>query len=713
MANGGQIDIKVNFIGLDDLNRILQQSGQGATQIGNQVNQVSRAFDSMVDEATEGLGEYAEGVDRVGESVSGLNDGLNRNRQRQKQSNSESQKSIDIFGALSTAIGQTGGAFGTMNDRSSQAMGSLITSSGAAVASLGQVATAAKTAGGSFTAMLGPIGLVALGVFELVKAFRNYLDTQDKVQAKVEAYKASLSEMTTTYEILAAKQVEVSKEEMRELQRLNNEGKIRIELAQELRETQKNVYARLARAQAKAEKQQKELNRISSLALSNDKKRALAAGPLEKLSDIRKEELKLKKQLNEIDEKALEIAKEGYPFRLKFEQKLLELEQRSPLIAKQRAQAEQALIMQLEQTKNKAFNQSYETRLKAYELEYEARKAQLKKMTFTDEAYYEKALYLAGQIYDEQVYRLNQQEDDLAKARARARAKARKQQKAKELADLQRAEQERLNFAFQAIQNNIKLTESGFTQERQLIETQYAQKVALAKDNHQKLLLAEQEYQLALNALNARQEEKERADFVRRRAQSMKESQDLVRAEMKKANAIRAAQDQIIQGAQDTAFAMGESALASTVASIAAGESISNVLGQTLEALSTEAAVQAAMHGAKAIGAAAMGDFKTASLEGAAAAAFAGVAALAGTLGGGAGAGASTTSTSGASASPTGAPLVSTPEREQDRNESQPIVFNISMGTVYSTEESALTALTNAITREQNRVRRGAPRNAI
>lgn len=710
MANGGQIDIKVNFIGLDDLDRIMQQAGQGANQVGNQVNRVSRAFDSMVSDATEGLGEYAEGVDNVNENLRGLNENLSRNRKRQKQSNSESQRSIDIFGSLSTAIGQTGGAFGTMGDAQSQAFGGLLNSSGSAVGALGQVSIAAKAAGGSFMTMLGPIGLVAVGVFELVKAFRTYLDTQDKVQAKVDAYKASLSEMTTTYEILAAKQVEVSKEEMRELQRLNNEGKIRIELAQELRETQKNVYRELARAEAKAEKQSKELQRISALNLSTEKKRALAAGPLQKLSVIYEDQRKLKEQLNKMDERALEIAKEGYPFRLAFEQKLLELEQRSPILLKQRAEQEQSLLMQLEQTKNKTFTQSYETRLKAYELEFMARKAQIQKMKFTDEAYYERALYLAGRIYDEQVFKLNKQEDDLAKARSRARAKARQRQKAKELADQQRAEQERFNLAFQAIQNNIKLSESGFTQERRLLEVQYAQKVALAKDNHQKLLIAEQEYQLALNALNQRQEEAELMAWKKSRDEKVRQYQKEIDDIKKRNQAILDAQREITEGAKETALAMGESALATTVSSLAAGESVTDVLGQVLQALSTEAAVQSAMHGAKALAALATGDLRAASLEGAASMAFAGVATLAGVLS--SGAGASTTSTPSASASPTGAPLVSTPERETERTESQPIVFNISMGTVYSTEETALTALTNAITREQNRVRRGAPRNA-
>jgi TRAP-type C4-dicarboxylate transport system permease small subunit len=94
-------------------------------------------------------------------------------------------------------------------------MGQLVSQGSSAVAVLGQAGMAAKMAGGSITAMLGPIGMATVAVFQLAQAFRNYGDKVNKVNARVEAYKASLSEMTANYEILAAKQEKYLKKSLK------------------------------------------------------------------------------------------------------------------------------------------------------------------------------------------------------------------------------------------------------------------------------------------------------------------------------------------------------------------------------------------------------------------------------------------------------------------------------------------------------------------
>lgn len=707
MANGGQIDIKVNFVGLDDLNRIMQEVGQGATQVGNQVGQIGRAFDDLIDEGIEGLEEYQEGIEGIGEGLGDLDEDLEQNRRRQRQNNQEQQRSVDIFGMLSTAIGQTGSAFGTMSDVQSQALGGIISSSAGAVSSLGQVSTAARGTGASFSAMAGPIGLAILGVFEIVKALRSYLDTQDKVQARVDAYKASLSEMTTTYEILAAKQVDVSIDEMRALQELNNQGKIRIEDAQELRETQKNTYRELIRAQMKAKKLQAEINRVNALSISQEEKKYILHDDLIVLNETLEKERVLKAKIQKIDDEALRIAKEGYPFRVKFEQKLLELEKRSPLLRKQQAQAEAAFILQLEQAKNKSILQSRDTRTAALELEYQARLAQIEKMIFTEKRYYNQARQLAEDIYLQQYNDLQRQEKEMARARAKIRREARRREREARLAEEKRAHDQMMSLNAQILQNEIKLNTEGIEQEKALLSAKYAEELRLAQDNYQKQILARQNYQLAIDALDKKAEEESLMAWKRNRDEKAKlyakEAKELIKSH----NAQYESQQKVIDGAKQTAVAFGKSALASSLSAAMAGEAMDEVLKQVLTNLASQAAVESGMEGAKSLAALASGNIPLAGAHGAAAAAFAGVATLAGVLGANMGGG---QSSSAATASPTGAPLVSTEDREPMRQDNQPIVFNISMGTVYSTEESALTALTNAITREQNRARRGAPR---
>ena len=706
MANGGQIDIKVNFIGLDDLNRIMQEVGQGATQVGNQVGQVGRAFDDLIEDGVEGLEEYQEGIEGVGEGLDGLNDGLNQNRQRQRQNNQEQQKSIGIFGALSQAIGQTGSAFGTMSDKQSQALGGIISSSSTAVSSMGQVSSAATSTGASFASMIGPIGLAALGVFELVKAFRSYFDTSNKIEAKVQAFKASLSEMTSTMELLASKQVKMTKEEFRELQKLNNEGKIRIELSQELRDTEEGLVRQQAREEARLLSLTADRNKLLTDKKAPQSQYRLALIERE-IGDTTSKINRLKEKRNKIDERALEIAQEGYPFRVKFEQKILEAEMRSPIIRKQQAQAEAAFILQLEQAKNKAILQSRDTRTAALEFEYQARLAQIEKMIFTEKKYYNQARQLAEDIYLQQYNALEKQEKEMARARAKIRREARRKEREARLAEEKRAHEQMMSLNAQILQNEIKLNTEGIEQEKALLSAKYAEELRLAQDNYQKQILARQNYQLAIDALDKKAEEESLMAWKRNRDEKAKlyakEAKELIKSH----NAQYESQQKVIDGAKQTAVAFGKSALASSLSAAMAGEAMDEVLKQVLTNLASQAAVESGMEGAKSLAALAGGNIPLAGAHGAAAAAFAGVATLAGVLGANIGGGQSAPSSS---ASPTGAPLVSTEDREPVRQDNQPIVFNISMGTVYSTEESALTALTNAITREQNRARRGAPR---
>jgi hypothetical protein len=707
MASGGQIDIKVNFVGLDDLDRIMQEVGQGATRVGQQVGQVGRSFDDLLDDGVEGLEDLREGIEGLGEGLGDLNEEYEQNNNRQKENQKENKKSISLMDTLSSSLGQAGSAFGTMGDASSQALGGVVSTSAGAVSSLGALATSAKTTGASIGTMLGPIGLVALGVFELVKAFREFSDTQDKVQARVDAYKASLSEMTAVLETLATKQVDVSEEEIERLQELNNQGKIRIEDAQELRATSAKLYAEMIRAENRMRDLREQRAKIEADPKAQQAQFQIAQINRELESTSRKH-LGLKEQIAKVDKQAIKIAKEGYPFRKKFEEELLKLEQRSPILRKQQAEQEASFILQLEAVKNKSVVQGVETRKRALDLEYMSRVAQLDKMVFTEQEQYLRAKQLIEEIHTSQLETLEKQEKKMARARYRARAEARKREQEARLKEEQARVQSMLALNAQINQNNIRLTKEGFDQERALIESQYNEQLRLAQDNAQQLILAQQNYQLALNALNEKQEKAEIDAFLKRRDRLNKQNDEEIKMAIEKQEAIRKAQDDIIQGAFDTAKAMGQSALASTASALASGESMEKVLKDQLKAISIEATVQSALESAKALGELASGNIAGATAHGKSALAFAGVATLAGVLSKGGGA----TSGGGGGASPTGAPQVSSPEREEFREQSQQMVFNISMGTVYSTEQSALTALTSAITREQNRHRRGAPRNA-
>lgn len=727
MAKGGQIDIKINFVGLDNLDSVINQVSQAGGRIGQQFNQVGQQVDEFTDQVGEGFGQATQEIDQTGEAVNGLSGSMKKASKSTKNTGKSINDLGGYFMAMNGLLASTGMLFNTMETNSDQAMGQLVSQGSSAVAVLGQAGMAAKMAGGSITAMLGPIGMATVAVFQLAQAFRNYGDKVNKVNARVEAYKASLSEMTATYEILAAKQVQVSKEEFKNLQELNNEGKVYIETAQELRETSKGIFGQIARIDVKIADARKEIkNEIKGeLSLKN---RVLKVGakmlkldalgyetakskidPETQLRDLTAEKAKLQAKLNEMDEAALEIARKGYPVRLKFEQELLKLEQRSPLILKQRAQQEAALILQLEATKNKIVDEGISTRVNAFRLEYETRIQQINNMIFATQEARNRALLLSAEIFKSQVEQAKKAEKQLARARYKARKKARETERAKELAQAARTEEEETKLLHQISINRLKLTLDGFEQERAILETNYDERLRLAKDNQEKLLIAQQNYQLASRALDQKESDYEMSEWIKRRDRIAAANAQEIQLALDKSKRLKAAQRDVVEGAKDTAKAMALSSVSSIASSAAAGDSFASILKQQLESIKREATVQAALHTAYSIAAAASGKFTVAAGELKAALAFGGAAALAGVMGSGGG---GVSSSGGGGASPAGTPLVSTPDREVLNESTQPLVFNISMGTVYSTEESALTALTNVITREQNRHRRGSVRNA-
>lgn len=708
MANGGEIDIKVNFVGLNELDRIMNEIGQGATRVGQQVGQVGRSFDELLGEGVEGLEEYQEGIEGLGEGLGDLNERYEENENRQRRNQDNNKKSIDLYNTLGNSLGQTGQAFTTLSDRSSQAMGGVISSAGSAVGALGNLATASKTAGASFTSMLGPIGLVALGVFEVIKAFREYSDRIDFIDAKVQAYKASLSEMTTVLEQLATKQIPISRKEIADLQELNNQGKIRIEMAQELRETQAKAVGQLARLKVEEEKLNKTILEYSKAGTTQLEKRYKLAPAQRSLNYNLASQAELQQQINKLDEKSLDIAKEGYPFRLEFEKKLAEIEKRSPKLLEERAKQEAQYFLQLEALKNKAVNTGVKARLKALDIEHKMRVNQIDAMFKDDENARNRAR--AKELEVNKLLRERILKEDREQRAERAKAKQRESdaQRAQEIAEQKRAEEQRRALDAQILQNELRMDLEGFEQRRELLSAQYDEQLRLAGDNYQKQLLAKQQYILASAQLDKQEDEQEEQAYRKRWDTRLKRYNEEINLEIKRRNNLAKQNQAIIEGALQSAEAMATSSMASAVASAMAGESMDKVLKEQMKMISTQAMVQSALNGAKALGALATGDLGASALYAKASLAFAGVATLAGLAGAGGGG----TSPAPASSSPTGAPLVSTPERESMRESSETMVFNISMGTVYSTEESALRALTDTITREQNRVRRGAPRNA-
>ena len=76
--------------------------------------------------------------------------------------------------AVGESFGSVGKAVSTLGGEANQALGSVGESLGGVVDGFGELATAAKSGGASFTALAGPIGIAVVAVMELINAFKEY-----------------------------------------------------------------------------------------------------------------------------------------------------------------------------------------------------------------------------------------------------------------------------------------------------------------------------------------------------------------------------------------------------------------------------------------------------------------------------------------------------------------------------------------------------------
>jgi hypothetical protein len=316
----------------------------------------------------------------------------------------------------------------------------------------------------------------------------------------------------------------------------------------------------------------------------------------------------------------------------------------------------------------------------------------------TTEAYYDKLRA------DARAKHHKQQTEEAAKLRAQRETEAAKRQaEADRLAAQEQAKMLKQHaLEAQLIQARLQRARGDTQQTVQLLTQRYQHEMKLAEGNETLQQLINERHIMALERAAEREiaiNEKLSADRERIRAKDKKILDDYL------ADAERQAQQGMMSFQQ-----LGRGAVEAATATLFYGDSFKEQLAAAANSIGNQAAIKAIFAGAESVFALATQNYKGAVFFAKAAAGYAATATAAKVVGAAAGGGGSTASAAPASASPIGSPQTfSAPTREASQ-QGQQMTFNIQMGTVYSTERSALQALTSAITREINAERRGAPR---
>ena len=658
------------------------------------------------------------------------------------------ESGAEAVGESFTSVGK---AVSNLGGQSSKALGQVGSSVGDVVDSLGGLSSALKSGGAGFTSLLGPIGLVAVAVSELYSAYKEYSNEVDGTNIRIEAFKASATELTSIIERLSDAQIELNLETIKAFRIQSERAQVAIEEAEGLRQKSTALRINIENEQKQIKTIEESIRKAKEQAQFNIAASTVIAGlEANKLSRLDKI-AKLQQRLDNITTKADKKAMEGNKQRQVTEKMIQDQLKQSPEATKKRAEQEAKILSEARVNELQATKNTLKTQKKIATIASKQKIAEIKAIEDISET-------VRSQAIKGERKRLQAEISDIEKGFAEKRRQEAEKRTQKALAIQARQDAIALmnERKLQAELNNIrKLELEGMringASARELLEARYTDELTKAKDNANLKLAAQMRYQNELTKLEQSEEQarlsqeqafaEQRQTFIQdtmafnisriedqterelallelrydKEIQLNAHTQDQItelqrREALERKDIVNASIQAQINKVGEFTSLYGAGLAEAAYSSLLFGESFKESVGEILIALGRQSAVQSLIETAK--GTAAL--FINPALAGnhfAAAGLFAGAAVAAGTagkaLGGGGGGG-----TSGSSAtSPTGTPQTA-PSPQREEAESTPVIFNINFGgaVIYDTQRAAEQALADRITTLQNTHRRGAPR---
>jgi hypothetical protein len=633
-------------------------------------------------DALKGLDQVKEGAKGIGETFKGASALVGKSNQQMGEG----------FNALGNAIG----------------------SSTSAITEMGQAVQKIGSGGASFTALLGPIGLVAGAIAGAVEAFRQFSGAAKEAENREEAFSAAAGDLTSKLEALAEKGFVPATKELLAFSRANLAAQIQkelltkqIEKISKALQAERDAQDQLTKAQAssakinaRAVKDAREIEAANaSLRMAQDAVQATSTAVTKAFSGLATETEKVNKQLEAVGE-----TYKGFEKQTK---ESLETKAKELIAQRKTAEELQAEASGLKEATILSRKRDAERLATANTLKLEGMtRDQLASFVKAQEAAI-KALNVEALKDKKLAQQIAQLSADKAKAR-KTETKAIDQQRLAQQA--LREEQMRLVKESQIRELDIKLTEEGYAQQIALAHERYQLGLALAQEDALQRELVQRQHDLAVKQIEdqrALREQQAHDRSIEMMMQRFQLEDKLFDQQAKKQQALA---DKQIQQYQEFFSFYAKGVAQSIAASLFFGASFQESIGLILKSLAIEAGARAIMETAMGFASVAVGDGKGAAGHFTAAAIF-GSAATASAVGanllGAGGSGAS----GGATASPTGAPQVATaPQREQA--ESREMVFNLNFGgaVIYDTKEAAKRAMIGDIVRTYNGNNRGMPR---
>ena len=703
------IDVEVE--GVQQAQKNLEKVQGSASEIGESVKGVGESFKGVGAIVSAQGGVMGEAFNSLGESVGGL---------------------VDGFGAMGEVL-ENGGKSGIV----------------------------------AFMGMLGPISAIAGALALAIEAFNQFSGAAKEAEQIEAAVTAAASDLTSKMEELADKGIKPTNDQLKDLISLNSEARLKLEILNEKNAGLTKVYTEQIKAQKMLADEQRRYASQTNERLKSDE--YLIASQM-RLAEADKAVAKAQDELTK-----------GYEIALPAIQKAQEY-QRDLAMTEQ--EATDSLKAQLEIQKeysdlllNTSTLSAYEKSIlqKERDLSIERRladqhgkttkeiQALTKVIEEENKARQSSDLLQLKEIKNQQeIEQIKQAEADRLKSEQKARSDA---FKARQMQII--SEQSQINAL------EIQLTKSGLDEQIALAQNNYKTAQQLNKNNKNQLLIAEKQYQLAIQGINDQQLAQEQAKI----SEQARINQDLINQQIAHEEATYQASIQYQQKQQElrdkiaildieagkdeykkqldllaknqeielrsvennelakaeiqkryanqrvkvesyAASQMGEMATATTQAfsasvagAIMGAQSMEEAIKATLEGLAQEAIARSIFATAMGFSALALGPVGgvSASQYFQSAALFAGVGAIAGVSSKAMGGGGG--GGSSASVSPTGLAQAQAPSRPE-ASKAEPMVFNINFGgsVIYDTKAAAERAFADRIVRQINNSNRGTVR---
>jgi hypothetical protein len=702
------IDVEVE--GVQQAQRDLEKVQGSASEIGESVKGVGESFKGVGAIVSAQGGVMGEAFNSLGESVGGL---------------------VDGFGAMGDVL-ESGGKSGIV----------------------------------AFMGMLGPISAIAGALALAIEAFNQFSGAAKEAEQIEAAVTAAASDLTAKMEELADKGIKPTNDQLKDLISLNSEARLKLEILNEKNASLTKVYTEQIRAQKMLADEQKKYASQTNERLKSDG--YLIASQM-RLAEADKAVAKAQDELTK-----------GYEIALPAIQKAQEY-QRDLAMTEQ--EATDALKAQLEIQKEYSDLLLNTSTLSAYEksILQKERDLSIEKRLADQHGKTTKEIQALTKVIEEE--NKARQSSDLLQLKEIKNQQEIEQIKQAE-ADRLKSEQKARSDAFKARQMQIiseqsqinaleiQLTKSGLDEQIALAQNNYKTAQQLNKNNKNQLLIAEKQYQLAIQGINDQQLAQEQAKI----SEQARINQDLINQQIAHEEATYQASIQYQQKQQElrdkiaildieagkdeykkqldllaknqeielrsvennelakaeiqkryanqrvkvesyAASQMGEMAMATTQAfaasvagAIMGAQSMEEAIKATLEGLAQEAIARSIFATAMGFSALALGPVGgvSASQYFQSAALFAGVGAVAGVSSKAMGGGGGGSS---ASVSPIGSAQAQAPSRPE-ASKAEPMVFNINFGgsVIYDTKAAAERAFADRIVRQINNSNRGMVR---